>query len=355
MHRRSSQRTTVPDPAYTGLDALKKATGISRGRSKTQQTLGDLLEWGVDGLMGAIGLPINESKASTLGELLTAAVPIAGGVKMADRLGDAIAGIAKGTHALDRPGLIRAASQGFDPRPMWHETHRENLPSLLRDGFDLSKGRARLSDELMPDGVFLKPNGKRIGLTVEDADAAQVPLVHRAQNTAVFNDREQMKQFLIKDEQYRQLLENAEQVDKSYIPKYEALEKVAWGSGKRTHAMTPDEEAIAEAARDELDRFLEEWEQANKTAATAARERGTQVFRDRGHDSVRVGNDAGSMGRSVDTTVILDPEKVRSIYAAFDPLLKDSKSLLASLAGGATLGSLLQRRQPTNDRRTPPR
>jgi len=63
------------------LKALSKATGLSRGYSKTQETAQWALESLVDGLTGALGFPINGSKASTLGELAMAAMPLIGGVK----------------------------------------------------------------------------------------------------------------------------------------------------------------------------------------------------------------------------------------------------------------------------------
>jgi len=60
--------------------SLGKATGLSRGLSKTQETMADLLTKGVDAIMGAVGLG-PESKASAVGELLSMAVPGVGALK----------------------------------------------------------------------------------------------------------------------------------------------------------------------------------------------------------------------------------------------------------------------------------
>jgi len=67
----------MPDPQ----EALSKATGLSRGRSRLQETMGDILGMAVDVFSGAVGLPTGiDSKATTLGELLAMA-PVLGGVK----------------------------------------------------------------------------------------------------------------------------------------------------------------------------------------------------------------------------------------------------------------------------------
>ena len=52
-------------------------------------------------------------------------------------------------------------------------------------------------------------------------------------------------------------------------------------------------------------------------------------------DSLRVPNDQGSWGRSVDTTVVFDPKNIRSRFAAFDPMQRNSANLLAGGLGGA--------------------
>jgi hypothetical protein len=57
----------MPEPQ----EALSKATGLSRGRSRLQETMGDILGMAVDVFSGAVGLPTGiDSKATTIGELL---------------------------------------------------------------------------------------------------------------------------------------------------------------------------------------------------------------------------------------------------------------------------------------------
>jgi hypothetical protein len=58
----------------------------------------------------------------------------------------------------------------------------------------------------------------------------------------------------------------------------------------------------------------------------------TDEFLKRGIETVGLAKDAGSMGRSVGTTISLNPANVRSRFAAFDPARMNENDLLASLA-----------------------
>ena len=76
----------------------------------------------------------------------------------------------------------------------------------------------------------------------------------------------------------------------------------------------------------------------NTEMAAKAKDLITKEFLRRGIDTVMLGKDAGSLGRSVETVISLNPANIRSRFAAFDPARIDEKDLLASLAAmGITL------------------
>jgi hypothetical protein len=62
---------------------------------------------------------------------------------------------------------------------------------------------------------------------------------------------------------------------------------------------------------------------------------------DKGFDSVYLKNTTMDSieGKPIDQYVSLDPKNIRSRFAAFDPLRKNSSSLLASLLGGTALAN----------------
>lgn len=240
--------------------------------------------------------------------------------------------------------LERAVEQGYGPT-MYHETAAINEPSLMRDGFDLSRGRARLSDDQMPDGVFLKPDPNAIGLTMSKSEAVQLPVRHRAQNVAEFADRDALRRYLTSDEQYAKLAHDATSYDAQMARKFDDLWKLPEGDD----IVTKGRRSRSEAKNDALEALMAEWTAGNEQRATLARARATEVLKEAGHDGIRVRSDRGSFGRNVDTTVVFDPAKVRSVSAAFDPTKLDSKSLLASIvlpATGTTLYASQRKQGP---------
>jgi hypothetical protein len=66
------------------------------------------------------------------------------------------------------------------------------------------------------------------------------------------------------------------------------------------------------------DAFSEQWlarvDSEQPAAAAAARQRLTQVLRERGYDGMIIENDAGAFNRSTKTYIALDPTQVKSIF-----------------------------------------
>lgn len=129
----------MPEPQPS---AWSKATGISRGRSRLQQTLGDILMGGVDVLTGALGIPTGiDSKGVTIGELLTAGVPVGaivrGGGKAArtlvngmySRLDEAAAMLPKkGVQASGVMNWLQKSPEGINPE----EAAWRKVPQFLQ-------------------------------------------------------------------------------------------------------------------------------------------------------------------------------------------------------------------------------
>jgi hypothetical protein len=60
---------------------------------------------------------------------------------------------------------------------------------------------------------------------------------------------------------------------------------------------------------------------------------------DKGFDAVLIKNYASPAGKSGDILVVKDPAHLRSPYAQFDPSKRQSRNLLAGVAGAAGLGA----------------
>jgi hypothetical protein len=297
--------------------------------------LAPYLEGGMDLLRGATGLGDQGPPGPTwtnAGALLAAAAPFVPGKLTGLK---ALATGEQATEAaLDLSRAARwqrAAEQGYGPL-MYHETEASNLPGLMQ-GFDLNRVGARAQDEIMPNGVFLKPTDKRIHVA---QDPTQVALQHRGQNLLHFQTRDELEQFLLRDPHYAEQHQALQANERRYIAEFDALDKIAWRSD------APE----AVAARDRLDSLMDEWKATNSEIAARARARATDLLRASGADGIRVVHDPGSFNRTVDTTVIFDPAKVRHPAAAFDPRQLANPNLLAGIGGGGILLSRLAPRQP---------
>jgi hypothetical protein len=234
--------------------------------------------------------------------------------------------------------MQRAAEQGYGRPWMYHETEAANVPGLFREGFNINRVAARAQDEVMPNGIFLKPTEKQIHVAQEPA---QLPLRHRAQNLMEFQTRDDLEQFLLRDPHYAEQHGALKENERRYTAEFDALDKIAWRSD------APE----ALAARDRLDVLIDEWKATNSEIAARARARATDLLRASGAEGIHVAHDPGSAGRTVDTTVIFNPSHVRYPDAAFDPRELANPNLLAGLlpplAAGAAAGA--QQRSADSD------
>lgn len=130
----------MPEPQ----SALAKATGIGRGRSRLQQTLGDILMGGVDVLTGALGIPSGvESKGVTVGELLSAGLPIVGGIKAAQaakRVANPIKAYHASPHDFDQFSLSKIGT-GEGAQAYGHGLYFAESPKTAKAYWDQFEGR----------------------------------------------------------------------------------------------------------------------------------------------------------------------------------------------------------------------
>lgn len=219
-------------------------------------------------------------------------------------------------------GDSKVLDQWGDPLVLYHQTSKEAEPAIEREGFDLGKGRARLGDEVMPDGIFLKPGTTDIGLgAAEPEQTAQIPLFARIENPLRIADRDALSKWLAnRDPEYELLAAAATGYDRTTKAEYDA-----WDEAERAKVRALPQEEQRPAYRAYLDEAkvrIDRWIADNQQRATAARVRATQVIREAGHDGVIVEKDVGSWGRKTKTYVVFEPTQVKAVYknaGTFDP------------------------------------
>lgn len=177
-----------------------------------------------------------------------------------------------------------------NPAVLYHQTARENVGSIESQGFDLRRVGARASDDIMPDGVFLKDTPKFIGVGSFD-DAVQMEVLASIRNPLVVADRNELTRILAKDEVFAALKLNADTVDKQIANRFDKIEP-----------------GTSDA---EMDAIIAQGAAEVNEAAGKARARATQILREQGYDGLIVEKDEGSFGRFARTIVALNPDQTR--------------------------------------------
>ncbi len=221
--------------------------------------------------------------------------------------------------------MDRARAMGFRSE-QFHETGADNLAGIYEQGFAPRKAVAAASDNETPYGVFTKDTGRSIGLARENE--VQIPVLVRTnegtESFRQFADREDLTNRLgVWNQEIASLLRAGVLDDKARAKQIDAL-----GEMLSTRSR-PGNSGMSNA---------EIWKQIDALASgdpalnARAKQLITDEFLKRGIETVGLAKDAGSMGRSVGTTISLNPANVRSRFAAFDPARMNENDLLASLA-----------------------
>lgn len=169
------------------------------------------------------------------------------------------------------------------PNRFYHQTTPEGAQAIGAGGFRLDAGRARITDNEMPDAVFVKPDSRRIALRGE----VQLPVEADLGSVREFKDRADLTSFLSRDPEYKRLRAESEAVNRQAAA------------------------AMKDFTRDDFDDIAAEWQPRMEQAATMARERATAYLKGQGVDTIRVKADAGGLsGTPVETVAILDPARV---------------------------------------------
>lgn len=190
------------------------------------------------------------------------------------------------------------------PRVLWHQTDPKNIGPIYKHGFDLSEAmaKARATDNEMPDGVFMKPHNRNIGV----GGPAQIPLYVRMENPITFATRSEMVEFICGlSEKYCALTRFADEHDKARGREF-----------KEEYDLTSTPPSVGRSEfRERIDRskkFIDAWHHENMANAAPARAEATRALRAAGYDGVIVLKDQGRMGRSVETYIVFDPRQVKS-------------------------------------------
>ena len=229
------------------------------------------------------------------------------------RLRKELAPLALSREQVDSPAFKRwfGESQIVDengaPQVVYHFTSKDAEPLIKEQGFDLSKARARRSDEGVPDGVFFTPDPKPP--FSDDTEFGRIEAFLKMEKPLRVDTREDLIQWAkSRDHEYAQL--------QSKAAKYDDPARM-----RLYQDMQSETAAVKQRAEKEYETLVED--------ATAARARLTEVIRREGHDGVILERDIGG-SQVTKTLVVLNPTQVKSATGNrgdFDP---SNPSIMAS-------------------------
>lgn len=183
---------------------------------------------------------------------------------------------------------------GF-PQVFYHETETENVKPILKSGFDTNLNKNRLTDEQMPDGVFLKSTPNPIG--VSRKETSQIPVYSRAKNPAWFFDRDHLEKHMMNVPEYAQKRNEYSEINRRHDRN--------WNEVYNSKGM--DHNTQISKMREITDAWGKEIDQKSSEMRSVV----TNHLKSLGHDSIFVNNDRGSRGRETNTHVVFDSGDIK--------------------------------------------
>jgi hypothetical protein len=258
--------------------------------------------------------PLTEFEVKQLTAQRNAALPVAeGGL-----------GLPASNTAMDR-----AKALGFNNNK-WHETDVNGFNGISLEGFNPNRAVSAASDEQTPYSVFVKDSAKPVGIKIDNQ--MQMPLMTREGNSLSFNTRDGLRGYFNQYPDIRIAMDNVKNADKLGAAEIDKIgdEMFSYGRGN----VHPNQ---AELWR-QISEITGNNGMVNKLAKVSKEKITTQLKNDN-IDSINLFKDEGSMGRAVNTQMILDPKNIRSRFAAFDPFRRNEADILAGVGVGVPVAS----------------
>ena len=189
--------------------------------------------------------------------------------------------------------------RGF-PLRVYHQTSKEGQEGILSKGFDIEKGRARMSDHEVPNGYFFKDDKNDIGVGSVD-EPVQMEFYLSIQNPLVAKDRKDLVYKIMQmNNDFKDSYYKFEYQDNKFSTDFDEMMKT-----KRTRQSFRE-------SKPEIDEYLERWRAWVSQEAAKLRDILTQTLKDNKYDGAIIEKDQGSFGRYTKTFIALYPNQIKS-------------------------------------------
>lgn len=185
-----------------------------------------------------------------------------------------------------------------NPKKVYHQTNKKDSINILKKGFDINKGRARLSDNLVPNGFFFKDTDMNIETS---EDNTQLEFYLSIKNPLVTKDRDDLKYKLMKlSTKFEDMYYTHEKNDKEWSNKFDKLYKKFSRKNRKEWS-------------NKIDILLKEWGEWNEKHSNKMRKEINNILSNNNYDGLIIENDQGSFGRKTKTIVALNNSQIRSV------------------------------------------
>lgn len=192
----------------------------------------------------------------------------------------------------------KIVDENGNPKIVYHQTNKEDSISILKNGFDINKGRARLSDELVPNGFFFKDTDINIETS---EDNTQLKFYLSIKNPLITTARDTLKYKLINlSSTFKEMYYTHEEIDKEFKNKFDEM----------YHKWTRDNR---DEMGKELEILLDEWNKWQREYSNEMRNEINKILKRKRYDGVIIERDEGSFGRVTKTIIALDNSQIKPV------------------------------------------
>lgn len=178
--------------------------------------------------------------------------------------------------------------------------------------FDPLHQGAGTTDSETPFGIFMKPDARDIGLRGK----RQMPLYANITNPLTVRNRESLAAWYRENiPGYQEAEAKIQEVNDTFQPEYEAAEAKSDAWYEENYDAYAAGEISQEDAEQhitgELDEILDRWKASDTETRQKAKELLDNYFAESAYDGLHIQEDAGSLGRSVETWIAFQPSQVK--------------------------------------------
>lgn len=194
--------------------------------------------------------------------------------------------------------LLAAKKEGFDIHTLhYHETEKENEKSIVLNGFDINNVGARSGDNILPDGVFFKPNKNTVELAI---NPVQMAFLLKKEKSIFFETRDDFEHYTHTIPGVLEISEKISELDINYKKSFdETLENF----------MVSEEPKKTKIGL-ELNDLLGNWKSGIRELSAQSRKIITNKLKSERVTTLVIDSDHGSFGRNVSSTIALDTRDI---------------------------------------------